>query len=285
MSINHEDIELKENTTKKLLINIDKIISKPKKEKPKKETIIFPQIIHKKQNSSNKLFSKEEYLKTHTYKIDLSGIKTENIKNEIIDTSASSSPIFNNKKYDIIQNILVELPNTSSHPIESNIQLGYDKKKRVISGSKQWNKEVENKDITDFNTQLSYLNNECNLLKQQIMIKINGYKYQDQLKGLYNEDNFVTYPYVYNLLKSCKLKCFYCHLECMVIYEFVREPKQWTLERIDNNFGHNHGNVQIACLECNLRRRTIHHERYIMTKQLMNIRKIFDDDEYENHYK
>jgi hypothetical protein len=53
----------------------------------------------------------------------------------------------------------------------------------------------------------------------------------------------------------------------------VREPQQWTLERMDNDFGHNEGNVVIACLSCNLRRRTMHYERYLFTKQL-NIVKV-----------
>ena len=58
-----------------------------------------------------------------------------------------------------------------------------------------------------------------------------------------------------------------------VLYKNVREPLQWTLERIDNDYGHNHDNVTIACLECNLRRRTMYHERYVFTKQLV-IKKI-----------
>jgi hypothetical protein len=53
-----------------------------------------------------------------------------------------------------------------------------------------------------------------------------------------------------------------------ILYEHVREPKQWSLERIDNDYGHNKNNVEIACLSCNLRRKTMYHERFIFTKQL-----------------
>jgi hypothetical protein len=49
---------------------------------------------------------------------------------------------------------------------------------------------------------------------------------------------------------------------------------QWTLERIDNDLGHNKNNVEIACLNCNLRRRTMYHERYLFTKELNIIKKI-----------
>jgi len=58
-----------------------------------------------------------------------------------------------------------------------------------------------------------------------------------------------------------------------ILYENVREPLQWTLERIDNDFGHNKNNVEIACLNCNLRRRTMYHERYLFTKELSIVKK------------
>ena len=49
--------------------------------------------------------------------------------------------------------------------------------------------------------------------------------------------------------------------------------KQWSLERIENQYGHNKENVEIACLSCNLGRRTMYHERYLFTKQLEIIKK------------
>ena len=59
-----------------------------------------------------------------------------------------------------------------------------------------------------------------------------------------------------------------------IMYEFVREPRQWTLERLDNSFGHNRDNVVISCLSCNLRRRTMAKERYLQTKAMSKIVKI-----------
>ena len=61
--------------------------------------------------------------------------------------------------------------------------------------------------------------------------------------------------------------CFYCLQQVKIIYTQVRDPKQWTLERIDNSLGHNRGNVVISCLSCNIRRRCMYHERYVFTKQ------------------
>ena len=61
------------------------------------------------------------------------------------------------------------------------------------------------------------------------------------------------------------------------MYEYVREPKQWTLERMNNSFGHNRDNVVIACLSCNIRRRTMASERYVLTKELGKIVKLDHD--------
>ncbi len=114
----------------------------------------------------------------------------------------------------------------------------------------------------------------CGLAKRQIMNKIHGYKSQDIEKHKYNPDLFVDYDFVKNLLIEKNFKCYYCSEPVFVFYNHVRENKQWTLERIDNSMGHNKDNVQVACLICNLRRRTMHHERYLQTKQMMVVKKI-----------
>ena len=51
-------------------------------------------------------------------------------------------------------------------------------------------------------------------------------------------------------------------------YNNYRDKQQWTLDRIDNDLGHNNENVKIACLECNLKRRRINMEKFLFTKQL-----------------
>ena len=43
----------------------------------------------------------------------------------------------------------------------------------------------------------------------------------------------------YKLLLESKMKCKYCRESVFLLYKEVRDPKQWTLDRIDNNFGHN----------------------------------------------
>ncbi len=113
----------------------------------------------------------------------------------------------------------------------------------------------------------------CRELRRQIQNKISSYKMQDIHKKKFDTDKFVNLEFVISLLYEKGLKCFYCKESVYLFYNFVRENKQWTLERIDNNSGHNMDNVEIACLLCNLRRRTMYHERYVFTKQMNIVKK------------
>ena len=113
----------------------------------------------------------------------------------------------------------------------------------------------------------------CREMRRQIQNKVSSYKMQDIQKQKYDDDKFVDLNFVIGLLYEKEMKCFYCRESVYLFYNFVRENKQWTLERIDNSMGHNTDNVEIACLLCNLRRRTMYHERYVFTKQ-MNIVKL-----------
>ena len=108
----------------------------------------------------------------------------------------------------------------------------------------------------------------CREMKRQIQNKVSSYKMQDIQKNKYDEDKFVDFNFVISLLVNKELNCFYCRERVYLFYNFVRENKQWTLERIDNNFGHNKDNVEIACLNCNIRRRTMYYERFVFTKQM-----------------
>lgn len=115
------------------------------------------------------------------------------------------------------------------------------------------------------------------MVRSQLQSKLAGYKYQDQEKHLWCPDAFVALDDVVVLLRHCALQCFYCAHPTRLLYENARDPLQWTLERIDNCLGHVRGNVQIACLQCNLRRRTMFHERYLMTKRMVNVTKTGGD--------
>ena len=162
---------------------------------------------------------------------------------------------------------------------EKKVKTEKEKQKRVITGEARWVKDHE----LAHDNQWSLINQiynskienqaHCALIKSQINGKICGYRGQDIEKEKYDESQFVDEKYVIEELINCANKCYYCREPVLLLYEYVRAPQQWSLDRLDNNFGHNKGNVVVACLRCNLRRKTMHHERYVFTKQL-DIKKI-----------
>lgn len=74
------------------------------------------------------------------------------------------------------------------------------------------------------------------------------------------------------MMDECCMKCTHC-LEPMLIEYATRDPKQWTVDRIDNTMGHNIGNVVLCCLKCNLKRRNTPMEKFRFTKQLIIVKK------------
>jgi len=114
---------------------------------------------------------------------------------------------------------------------------------------------------------------------RHIHTKIASYRHQDVLKAKFSETEFVDMEYVLQRLLDCKLTCFYCKGPVRILYEYVRESTQWTLERIDNSLGHNRGNVEIACLKCNLSRRCMFYERYKRTKEMTKVVKLGGENE------
>ena len=89
------------------------------------------------------------------------------------------------------------------------------------------------------------------------------------------ESKFLTFESVINKMIECELKCRYCKNEMNVLYDISREMRQWSVDRVDNDVGHNIDNFHLACLECNLKRRRRTDEKFLFTKQL-NIIKIND---------
>jgi hypothetical protein len=53
-----------------------------------------------------------------------------------------------------------------------------------------------------------------------------------------------------------------------VLYDISREASQWTVDRINNDLGHNINNFYLACLDCNLKRRCRNDAKFLFTKQL-----------------
>ena len=174
------------------------------------------------------------------------------------------------------------LPITQAITTDKNIK-ATNKIKRVITSSNKWTSnisiEIQYNIITNiFNNlyQIEQLpdsiistndNNYKNIIRQ-INQKLNGYKNQDCMKQLFSHLEFITFENIIRLLYNSHLKCYYCNCDTQLLYEFVREPKQWTLERINNKIGHTNTNVVISCLLCNIKRKTMYQDRFLFTKQI-----------------
>jgi len=106
------------------------------------------------------------------------------------------------------------------------------------------------------------------LIVGQLDAKLTSYKHQDILKKRYDESLFISTADTIKKLHSCSLACYYCKNKTAILYDIVREMNQWTLDRINNDLGHNTDNVVISCLECNLKRRRTGKDAFLFTKQL-----------------
>ena len=174
-----------------------------------------------------------------------------------------------------------------------------DLKKVSIIGTTtryQIKKVTQNKEIDkERKKQFSKLDYECNQLQvitqihdksreddqqktnflREINNKINGYKQQDICKNMLDVNNFVSLEQVIDKIYNSNLKCYYCSEPMLILYKYVKEKRQWTLDRINNDLGHNHNNIIVSCLECNLQRRRKTKDAFAFTKQLILTR-----DEY-----
>ena len=110
---------------------------------------------------------------------------------------------------------------------------------------------------------------------EEVKVKHSSYINQDLRKKIINRENRekITTDQIVEKLLTSMYKCYYCKDEIQILYENTREPKQWTLERIDNEEGHTYENCVIACLECNLKRRNTNIEKFKFTKNLKIIKK------------
>jgi hypothetical protein len=147
---------------------------------------------------------------------------------------------------------------------------------------KQRNEYLELTEIID----LSFISQLCVTLHEsleqsdnqkyiinQVQKKLNSYTAQDKQMKRYNRDYFISLIDVFEKIKVSENKCFYCSTNLLINYKFGREPKQWTLERKDNNIQHNNDNCVIACLECNLKRRNTNYDAFKYTKQMTIVKK------------
>jgi hypothetical protein len=171
---------------------------------------------------------------------------------------------------------IIIIDETTEKNNKKNKQITYEKEKKMRVETKSWGlNDDELSHITQINTIKSILDNSAEKNKYKSFIithikqKINGYKHQDILKKKLDESKFIQFDDVIQLLNNCEMKCHYCSQEIYILYEIVREMKQWSLDRINNDIGHNVGNLVVACLDCNLHRRRTNKDAFMFTKNLV----------------
>lgn len=91
-------------------------------------------------------------------------------------------------------------------------------------------------------------------------------------KKIWDKTKFISYVELIEKLVISKLLCEYCRVKCNLISKENRDNNQWTLDRIDNNNGHNTNNVVISCLKCNLQKRRRNDKHFKFAKQMRIIK-------------
>ena len=181
----------------------------------------------------------------------------------------------NNEKYDIKKIIIIDesLKNNNTKKITCK------KEKKMRVETKTWGlNEAELSHQIQLDILKNILDNTLKkdkyllMLTSHVKTKICSYKQQDILKNKFEEEKLVKFEEVIQLLQKCEMKCHYCSEQIFILYEIVREMKQWTLDRVNNNIGHNSGNLVIACLECNLKRRRTNKDAFMFTKNMVIVR-------------
>ena len=113
-----------------------------------------------------------------------------------------------------------------------------------------------------------YLGTPNPVIDKELKKKLSSYKQQDRVKKKHDADKFISMTSLVQKLVESQLKCHYCQDMVHITGDKKREKKQWTLDRVDNNLGHLEYNVEIACLDCNLKRRCIDKDKFMFTKRL-----------------
>jgi hypothetical protein len=156
---------------------------------------------------------------------------------------------------------------------------------KLTQGSREWNGDIRRKKITksgksdhytieisrkwDIENGLGKIIQEKPIetelehsILNEIQRKLSSYRQQDiRQKRISNsidssDSTMITPVEIATKLLEQKMICYYCKDIMKLGTTIVRDPEQWTLERLDNRFPHTNSNCVIACLRCNLRRNT-----------------------------
>lgn len=111
-------------------------------------------------------------------------------------------------------------------------------------------------------------------IQQEVRKKQRSYLYQDKKKQRFHVDAHIEVEDLLTALLDTKMQCHYCQDSVHILYTNRLDPKQWTMDRVDNQVGHNRHNLHIACLQCNLQRRRCNDEKFKEAKIVQGVEKI-----------
>jgi len=153
-----------------------------------------------------------------------------------------------------------------------------EKKRTIWEGEKEVREGItkelgeisHNKQVGMINYFFSNIDfDEKRVLRSELEKKRQGYRQQDKKKDFNEEDGeIITLDDVIMKLVASKLKCCYCKGQVRVFYHKLKEPEQWTLDRIDNDLPHTNENTLVCCLKCNLQRGVTNADKFAFTKNL-----------------
>lgn len=109
-------------------------------------------------------------------------------------------------------------------------------------------------------------------VRAHVAKKVNGYNAQDKKKRSHLPPGDLSVDGVLEALVASRLRCYYCQEPVKLMYSRARDGAQWTLDRIDNANSHTRANTVIACMRCNLSRRTKDSDAYRDVKQMVVLR-------------
>jgi hypothetical protein len=179
----------------------------------------------------------------------------------------------NEKKITIIgQNNRYQMKKVMKEEKKTKIRVETEKWTKLDKINLTIEKQIEVIKKISENNYSSY-DEESRIMCQQLERKISSYKQQDVEKKVLDLDKLLNLKNVIDKLIDCELNCYYCTCKMYLLYEIVRESKQWTVDRINNDLGHNNDNFVVACLECNLKRRCRTKEKFLFTQQLCIVKK------------
>eukprot|EP00960_Hanusia_phi_P054420 762651-Hanusia_phi.AAC.2 len=90
----------------------------------------------------------------------------------------------------------------------------------------------------------------CDSFEKNITKKIQHYRFTDSQKN-YDTKDYIDLDYVTDMIRTQNESCAICGCELLLKNYKAKDPRQFSVDRLNSNAGHVKGNIQITCLRCN----------------------------------